>query len=292
MQKQLTLLQKYEITLVGTRGQHFLIDPNIQRKIVGLVDPKPTDTIVEIGPGLGALTEGLLLSGASVIAVESDKRFCEILKSEYGYHFKNLTVVHADILSVQLARFLPKNKSAAAKLKVAGNLPYYITSPVIFYLASQRQMIHQAVLMMQREIVDRLLAQPGTKDYGRLSLAARFYAEIHRAFHVPRTCFSPKPRVDSSVVVFTYHGKESGVNEMLLFEIIKYAFAHRRKNILNALCHEFSARFQKEEIEEAFESAGINPKKRGEELLMKDYLKLAEIFNRTKNEPASTSQNA
>ena len=282
MQKQLELLKKYEISVRGVRGQHFLIDPNIQRKIVSLVDPKPSDLIVEIGPGLGALTQELLLSGARVLAIEMDGRFCEILKSEY-HDLKNLTVVQSDILSLSLERLLQKHAGRlASKCKVVGNIPYYITSPILLFLISFRRIIDQATLMIPKEILNRLLAQPGTKDYGRLTLLARFYFEIERTFPVSRNCFSPKPRVDSNVIQLSFHGKEPQVNETQFFEIVKHAFGQRRKNILNALSHGYKNVCSKEKIEAALHASGIKPTQRGEELLLKDFLKLAEVLGNYK----------
>lgn len=275
MQKQLELLRKYEIGVKGVRGQHFLIDPNIQRKIVHLVDPKPGETVLEIGPGLGAITEELLKSGANVIAVDSDKRFCEILKTEYGKQYPNLKILHADILSVPLNELIPKNE----KLKAVGNLPYYITSPILMCLISNRNMVSRAVLMIQKEMAERMAAKPKTKDYGRLTLITNYYAHVERAFNVSPTCFSPKPRVQSSVVKLDFSEHPEAVsNETFLFEIIKYTFLHRRKNILNALAHELKDKYPKGQIETALENSGIHPKKRGEELEMNDFVKLTEAL--------------
>ena len=279
MQKQLELLKKYEISVRGIRGQHFLIDPNIQRKIIALIDPKPNERILEIGPGLGALTDYLCRSGANVTAIEKDLRFCEILKSEYGYDHKNLTVIHSDILSFRLAQLFSKKESARPnKFKVAGNIPYYITAPILFYLISNRQLIDSAVLMVQKEIMTRLLAQPGSKDYGRLTILARFYGDIEYGFDVSPGCFSPKPRVNSSVFKLTFHEKSPGVDETLFFEIVKHAFGERRKNILNALFNGFQERRTKPQVDALLKKAGIEPTKRAEELLLKDFLNLAEAF--------------
>jgi len=279
MQKQLELLRKYEITLSGIRGQHFLIDPNIRRKIIELVDPKPGDKILEIGPGLGALTEDLLASGAEIIAVEKDPRFCEILKSEY-VDSKNLNVINSDILSFDFNRLWTKKERAKdQRIKVVGNIPYYITTPIFMLLVSNRKRIDSAVLMMQKEIVERFLAMPSSKDYGRLTILGRFYAEIKRAFDVSADCFRPRPRVKSTVITVEFHAKEPEINEVLFFEVVRHAFGERRKNILNSLSHGFKNRLEKSAVESALKSSGIPVNKRAEELLLKDYLKLAEFFN-------------
>ncbi len=280
MQKQLELLRKYEISVKGVRGQHFLIDPNIQRKIVALVDPKPSDVIVEIGPGLGALTQELLLSGAHIIAIEMDSRFCDVLKAEYQHDFKNLTVVQADVLSLSLDRLLHQHAGRdISKCKVVGNIPYYITSPILLFLISFRRVIDQATLMIPREIMNRLIAQPGTKDYGRLTLLSKFYFQIEHVFPVSKNCFSPKPRVDSNVFQFSFHAKEAGVDETHFFEIVKHAFGQRRKNILNALSHGYKNVHSKEKIEAVLLTSGIKPTERAENLMLKDFLKLAEVLS-------------
>jgi len=276
MQRQLELLRKYDISVKGVRGQHFLIDPNIQRKIVEFIDPQKTDTVVEIGAGLGALTEELAVSGATVFAIDSDVRFCAILDKEYKPHFPNLTVIHNDILKVDLNHLL----HGAPHLKVVGNLPYYITSSVIFYLVQYRRIVQQAVLMVQKEIANRLLAQPGTKDYGRLTLAVRYFADVKRVMNVSSGCFTPKPKVESSVISLEFRKNESNTDETFLLALIKGAFAHRRKNVLNSLAGELKGKFPKAAIEKAFEKIGINPKKRAEELLLKDFLNLTDELPR------------
>lgn len=278
MQKQLELLRKYEITVAGIRGQHFLIDPNIQRKIVALVDAKPEDLILEIGPGLGALTDQLLLTGANITVIEKDPRFVNILKSEFASG--NLTVIEGDILSFNLSKILPKKKPTVKLLKVVGNLPYYITTPIVLFLINHRKLIDYAVLMMQKEIIDRMLAQPGTKDYGRLTILARFYADVTREFDVSPSCFSPKPKVKSSVAKFVFHGKEPNVDETLFFEVVRFAFNERRKNVLNAVSHGFREIYPKAAIESALEESGIKSTKRAEELLLKDFLNLAQAIEK------------
>jgi len=278
MQKQLELLRKYEITVAGIRGQHFLIDPNIQRKIVALVDAKPDDRILEIGPGLGALTDQLLTSGANITVIEKDPRFCNVLRSEFAPVNKNLTVIEGDILSFNLSKIFPKKNPGTKLLKVVGNLPYYITTPIILFLINHRKLIDCAVLMMQKEIIDRMLAQPGTKDYGRLTLLARFYADVTREFDVAPGCFSPKPKVKSSVAKFVFHGKEPNVDETLFFEVVRFAFNERRKNILNAVSHGFREIYPKTAIESALEESGIKSTKRAEELLLKDFLNLTQAL--------------
>ena len=281
---QITLLKKYGLEVHGFRGQHLLVDPNIQRKIVELVEPKPNEWILEIGPGLGALTLELLVAGARVIAVEKDQRFCEILEGEFGTdHKEKLRIENADILKTDLRKLLARaKKGKVVKAKVVSNLPYYITTPVLFWLISNRASVEKAILMMQREVADRLLAQPGDKDYSRLTLGVRYYAEVHRAFDVSRNCFTPKPDVDSTVVTLDFHPPSKfpkGLDENFLFHLIQVAFGARRKTLLNRLSHDPKISRSREELLKIFARLGIPEKTRAEELLLKDFISLAESLS-------------
>ncbi len=280
---QIALLKKYGLSIRGIRGQHLLIDPNIQRKIVELLDPKPKEWVLEIGPGLGALTQEILVAGASVIAVEKDKRFCEILEGELGPDYKNrLWVGNADVLKIDLEKLLKRvlgsSLRALRHCKVISNLPYYITSPVLFWLIENRSYVEKAVLMMQREVAKRILAQPGNKDYGRLTLAIRYYAEVHRAFDVSRNCFSPRPDVDSSVITLDFHSPSKlprGINQDFLFHLIQVAFGARRKTLLARLTSDSQIGKSRGELVEILRKVGIREKARGEDLLLKDFMAIA-----------------
>lgn len=308
---QAALLKKYGLSVRGFRGQHLLIDPNIQRKIVGLIGPKPGEWILEIGPGLGALTGDLLAAGACVIAVEKDNRFCEILEGELGQDYKGkLRIVNSDILKTDLEKLLGRAHSSLraprsgakqspgllrlrqstladprndGRVKVVSNLPYYITSPILFWLIENRVSVERAVLMMQREVAKRLLAQPGNKDYGRLTLAVRYYAEVCRAFDVSRNCFAPKPDVDSSVVTLDFYPPSKlpkGIDEDFLFHLIKTAFGARRKTLLARLAGDSQIAKSRSELLEIFSGLKIPAQARGEELLLKDFIALAENLGR------------
>ena len=270
---QIQLLKKYELSVRGIRGQHLLIDENIQRKFVESLNPKQTDTILEIGPGLGAITELLLASGARVIAIEQDPRFVEILKGELAGDYKNLTLIQSDILKINLSKFV----SGKERMKVAGNIPYYITSVILLYLISYRKNIDSVYLTVQREIADRLFAQPTTKAYGRLSLLVRYYCDVRRLFEISRNCFSPKPKVDSTAIELVFRPKfPAEIDETLLFDLIKHGFGKRRKNILNAFAEGFS--MPKDKLKMILNEAGISEKTRAEELMLKDFIRLAELF--------------
>jgi len=275
VQHQLELLKKYDIRVRGVRGQHFLIDPNIQRKLIESLSIQPKDTLIEIGPGLGALTEGLAAEGTSVIAIDSDRRFVEILSKELQPQHPHLQLKHADILKLALDELAPAN----VKLKVIGNLPYYITSPVIFHLIQYRHVISEAVLMVQKEIAERLVAPPGSKHYGRLSVSTAYFANLTRLFNVSRFCFTPKPRVESSVIKLEFKTTKPDLDESLLLAIIKGAFAHRRKNVLNSLSGELKGRFSKEHLEKVFDAINLDTKKRAEMLALTDYERLCQSLS-------------
>ena len=269
---QIQLLKKYGLSVRGARSQHLLVDENIQRKLVSAVNPKAGETILEIGPGLGAITELLLKSGARVVAVEQDRRFVEILKGELETDFDHLKLVHGDILKISLDRFV----SRGSHLKVVGNIPYYITSPILLYLIKHRRVVDSAYLMMQREIADRIFAQPGTKAYGRLSLLVRYYADVRRAFEISRHCFSPEPKVDSSFIELVFRRKlPESIDEDALFTLIKFGFATRRKRLLNALTDGFRGKVDKQKLKDILNEAGFSENVRAEELMLKDFMRLA-----------------
>ncbi|HXV28297.1 MAG TPA: 16S rRNA (adenine(1518)-N(6)/adenine(1519)-N(6))-dimethyltransferase RsmA, partial [bacterium] len=278
MSTQIALLKKYGLPIRGNSGQHLLIDPNIQRKIVDCLDLEPRDKVLEIGPGLGALTEEMLSRGAKVWAVEKDQRFVEILKGEFAKEFKGrLEIIHKDILKLKWEE--GAFSKIKGKWKVISNLPYYITAPILFYLIDVRRFISKAVLTMQKEVADRLLAAPGSKDYGRLTLAVRYAADVRHLFDISPTCFTPQPKVDSSVLELVFHEgfqMPKNVNEDFLFYLIRLAFSQRRKTLLHILAHDPKIKKKRSQLMEVLESVGLSPSVRGESLLLKDYFSLAE----------------
>lgn len=281
MPTQVQLLKKYNVVVRGHVGQHLLIDPNLQNKIVELLEIAAGEPVLEIGPGLGALTGPLLERGAKVTAVEKDEAFVKILKEEWGRAYpKRLKVIHEDFLKYEIASSsfrTPRNLDL--KIKVIGNLPYYLTAPILFHLLDRRQFFSKAVLMMQKEVADRLLASPGTKNYGRLTLGVRYAADIAHAFDVARKCFIPPPEVDSTVIVMTFHAPSARLkdeDEKFLFELIRIAFSQRRKTLANLLSHDPNLGVERQDILKIFEALGMSSKVRGEELLLKDYFNLAE----------------
>jgi len=291
LQTQIALLKKYGLPVRGFSGQHLLVDPNIQRKIIEVLQPVPQERILEIGPGLGALTVEILAAGACVIAIEKDKRFCEILEGELGDDFKGkFHIENGDVLKTDLKKLISVSRRALARsrgskqptrLKVISNLPYYITSPVLFWLIDNRAQVEKAVLMMQREVADRLVAQPGDKDYGRLTLAIRYYADVHRVFHVSRNCFTPRPDVDSSVVTVDFHPSSKlpkKIDERFLFHIIQVGFGARRKTLINRLAGDEEIGKTRSDLIGIFQKIGIPENARAENLLLKDFLSLAGVL--------------
>ena len=285
---QIQLLKKYGLSVRGARGQHLLVDENVQRKLIACVKPRPNEPVIEIGPGLGALTELLLAAGACVTAIEQDERFIQILNGELGGAYHHLKLVHGDILKIDLAKYVKRG----TRVKVIGNIPYYITSPILLHLIEHRHVIDAAYLTVQREIADRIFAQPGTKQYGRLSLLVRFYGDVDRKFEISRHCFSPKPDVDSTFLEIEFRARQAGsVNEALLFDLIKAGFGVRRKNILNALARHFLSQenqvfgLSKGELVNVLSRAGISGSARAEDLMLKDFVRLTEHLTLRLNVP-------
>ena len=282
MPTQVELLKKYGLSVRGHLGQHLLIDPNMQRKIVGLLDPGAGDFVLEIGPGLGALTGHLLERGVRVFAIERDPVFAGILKKEFASFKGRLVILEEDILKINLKKLL----GARAKRKgwkVIGNLPYYITAPILFTLMEHRSRISRAVLTMQKEVADRLIASPGTKDYGRLTLGVRYAADVRHAFDIAPSCFTPQPEVDSSVITLTFHSQSAlrkRVDEAFLFHLIRLAFSQRRKTLLHLLVRDKKIKMGREELLQILRHLGFSQTVRGEELLLKDYMVLTKFLKK------------
>ncbi len=250
-------------------GQHFLIDKNIVHKIVRLAELQPGETVLEIGPGRGILTEALLDSSGLVVAVELDAALCAHLRATLGRR-SNFRLVEGDALTFDYAQ-------VPSPFLVVANLPYYVSTPLLFRLLEDRRRIDRLVLMLQEEVVTRLAAAPGGKDYGALSIAAQFYCEVRQAFRVPPTCFRPKPQVGSAVVVLTPLPKPrvSVADEAFFFRIVRAGFAHRRKALPNSLRDEG---FEGAPTAAALEQAGIDPRRRAETLSIEEFAALTDAL--------------
>lgn len=272
MPTQIELIKKYGLSIRGHLGQHLLIDPNLQRKIVDLLEIEPSDSVVEIGPGLGALTAEILKQAKKVWVIEKDPRFIDVLKQEFKTQ-KNLEIIHSDILKVDFKK-IGKNTRA---FKVIGNLPYYITAPILFHLLDFSALISKCVVMMQKEVADRLTASPGTKSYGRLSILMRYLANVRHEFDVSPGCFTPRPEVDSSVLSLTFNPATARLpqaEEKIFLRILTTAFSQRRKTLLHLLSHDPELKLDRETLAQTFESFHWTKTVRGEELLLKDFLDL------------------
>lgn len=243
------------------------------------ISPKRGDYLLEIGPGLGVMTELLAKSGAKLVAVEKDRGLAGILRNGLAKKFKNLNVIEGDFLELSWKGLFGSGRKL---IDVIGNIPYYITTPIIFSLIDHYSRIRRAFLTIQKELADRLVAQPGRKEYGRLTVAVRFFADVERLFNIPPHVFSPAPRVDSSFIVLRFHRRfPKGLDRKLFLELLRSSFAHRRKNILNTLAKERISGMDKEELRELLKRAGIDPTRRPEELMMKDYIALALELGKT-----------
>lgn len=255
-------------------GQHFLVDGHVLDKILKAADVNESDVVLEIGPGIGGLTQGLLQLAGYVVAVELDKQLVPILESQFDN--TPFTVVQGDILRVNLREILAPFMHL--NIKVVANLPYYITTPVILYLLESGLPIKSITVMIQKEVAQRMAARPGTKDYGSLSLAVQYYANVGIAAYVPVNCFMPRPGVDSAVAhLQILDSPRVGCDKDVLFKIIHAAFNHRRKTLVNTLD---SADFGngKEDLANILKSCGLNPQVRGEALDIFQFAELARKF--------------
>lgn len=266
------ILNRFKLRADKKLGQNFLIDENVVRQIVEAAELSEADTVLEVGPGIGTLTQGLAESKAKVVAVELDTRLLPVLATTLeGYD--NVRVVHGDILKVNIME-----EVGAPEFKVCANLPYYITTPIIFALLEKRLPMERLVAMVQKEVAERMAAQPGGKDYGALSVAIQYYTEPEIAFIVPPTSFIPAPAVESAVIVCKRRVKPSVevCDEGLFFRVVKAAFSLRRKMLSNSLKN---MGIKGEQVAKWLELAGVDGKLRAETLSLEDFAKLTNSFN-------------
>ena len=262
------ILSAFHLRASKRLGQNFLVDAGVVRAIVDVADLSPADTVLEIGPGIGTLTQGLAESGARIVAVELDKKLPAVL-AETLKGYDNVTVVPGDILKLDILRIL--NLGAGERFKVVANLPYYITTPILMALLEQHLPIERMVTMVQKEVALRMKAAPGTKDYGALSLAVQYYSEPAIVQEVPPHCFIPRPNVSSSVIHLRLHKKApvSVQDPALLFKTIKFSFMQRRKTLVNALASGFH--LDKRQLQDLLSSLSYPENVRGETLSLADF---------------------
>ena len=274
-QKTIEIIQKYGFTFRKKFGQNFLIDGHVLDRIVDAARITKEDCVVEIGPGIGTLTQYLAEAAGRVVAVEIDRMLIPIL-GETLADYPNVTVLHQDILKTDLAA-VAREYNGGRPLKIAANLPYYITTPIIMDLLEARVPVSTMTVMVQKEVGERMMAGPGTKDYGALSLAVQYYAEPYLAANVPPNCFMPRPKVASAVMHLTLREQPpvEVPDEKLLFRVIRAAFGQRRKTLANALTNAATLPFTKEQVSAALEQAGLPAAVRGEALDLPAFAKLA-----------------
>lgn len=269
------ILKKYDFIFQKKFGQNFLIDTHVLDKITKAADITKDDFILEIGPGIGTLTQYLCENAREVVAVEIDRMLLPILEDTLS-QYDNVSVLNADILKVDILQ-LVKERNGGRPIKVVANLPYYITTPIIMDLFEKHIPITNITVMVQKEVADRMQASPGSKDYGALSLAVQYYAQPYIAANVPPNCFMPRPNVGSAVIRLTLH-KEKPVHvkdDELLFKIIRASFNQRRKTLVNGINNSPELSFSKEDVVEALAALNLPENIRGEALSLDQFATLA-----------------
>lgn len=277
-QNTIAVLQKYNFNFQKKFGQNFLIDSRVLDKIVAAAEITKEDFVLEIGPGIGTMTQYLCENAREVTAVEIDKHLIPILADTLSeYH--NVEVIQEDILKMDI-KSLAQEKNHGKPIKVVANLPYYITTPIVMELFESQVPIDSITIMVQKEVADRMQVGPGTKDYGALSLAVQYYAKPEIVANVPPNCFMPRPKVGSAVIRLTRHQKVpvQVESEKFLFQIIRASFNQRRKTLVNGLYHSPEIPVEKEQVVEALEQMGLNPNIRGEALTLEQFASLSNLL--------------
>ena len=273
------ILQKYQFVFQKKFGQNFLIDTHVLEKIIAAAGVTKDDCVLEIGPGIGTMTQYLAESARHVIAVETDQNLIPILKDTLSA-YENVTVINKDILKVDI-QALAQEYNGGRPIKVVANLPYYITTPIIMGLFESNVPIDNITVMVQKEVADRMQVGPGTKDYGALSLAVQYYAEPYIVANVPPNCFMPRPNVGSAVIRLTRHQTPPVTTKdpKLMFALIRASFNQRRKTLQNGLNNSPDISFTKEQIAAAIESLGLPAAVRGEALTLEQFAALSDYFS-------------
>ena len=272
------IIKKYEFSFQKKFGQNFLIDAHVLDKIIAAAEITQEDTVLEIGPGIGTMTQRLCEAAGKVIAVEIDNNLIPILADTLS-GYDNVTVISGDVMKLDLEA-LQKEHSPNRGLKVVANLPYYITTPIIMGLFESKVDLASITVMVQKEVADRMKAGPGTKDYGALSLAVQYYAEPYIAANVPQNCFMPRPNVGSAVIRLTRHAKApvEVSDEKLMFKIIRAAFNQRRKTLQNCISNFEELDYSKEDVVRALNKMNLSESIRGEALTLEDFANFTNIL--------------
>ena len=279
-QETIAVLNRYKFAFQKKFGQNFLIDTHVLERIIDEAGITPDDFVLEIGPGIGTMTQYLACAAREVVAVEIDKVLIPILEGDTLKAFDNVTVINEDILKVDINK-LVEEKNGGRPIKVVANLPYYITTPIIMGLFESHVPIESITIMVQKEVADRMKTGPGSKDYGALSLAVQYYANPEIVANVPPNCFMPRPNVGSAVIRLTRH--ETPVvdvkDEKLMFRIIRASFNQRRKTLVNGLKNSGELNFTKEQIEAAITAIDKPLTIRGEALTLAEFAALSNAFS-------------
>lgn len=272
------VIQKYDFDFQKKFGQNFLIDERVLEKIISAAEVNKDDFVLEIGPGIGTMTQYLAENAREVMAVEIDKNLIPILSDTLSA-YDNVSILNADILKVDIAKIV-EEKNGGKPVKVVANLPYYITTPIIMGLFESHVPVDSITVMVQKEVADRMQTGPGSKDYGALSLAVQYYAKPEIVANVPPNCFMPRPKVGSAVIRLTRHQNPpvTAKNEKLMFRIIRASFNQRRKTLANGLKNSQELQFSKEQVEQAITECGLPLNIRGEALTLEQFAALADIF--------------
>lgn len=281
--KTIEVIQKHGFDFQKKFGQNFLIDPHVLDKIIAAAEITKDDFVLEIGPGIGTMTQYLAEAAREVTAVEIDRNLIPILEETLA-EYDNVTVINQDILKLDLES-LAQEKNGGRPIKVVANLPYYITTPIIMGLYESGVPVSSITVMVQKEVALRMQAGPGSKDYGALSLAVQYYASPYIAANVPPNCFMPRPNVGSAVIhLATYENPPVQVqDERQMFALIRASFNQRRKTLLNGLKNSSELPFSKEELLNAFEQLGWKDTVRGEALTLAEFAKLSDTLTQMRN---------
>lgn len=271
------IVEKYGFSFKKSLGQNFLIDTNVLNRIVDYAEIGPKGGAIEIGPGIGALTEQLAKRAEKVVAFEIDQRLLPILDETLA-PYDNVTIINKDVLKANVHEVFQEQFEEGQDVMVVANLPYYVTTPILFKLLEEKLPVRGFVVMMQKEVGDRLGAKPGTKDYGSLSIAIQYYTEVETVMTVPRTVFVPQPNVDSAVIRLLKRPKPivEVIDEKFFFEVVRASFAQRRKTLMNNLSNNLNDfPKDKELLERILTEIGIDPKRRGETLSIEEFAMLS-----------------
>lgn len=276
----IAVLNRYGFSFQKKFGQNFLIDENVVEKIVRDAGVTKDDFVLEIGPGIGTMTQILCENAREVVAVEIDDKLIPILTEDTLSWYDNVTVIHEDILKLDIVK-LANERNGGKPIKVVANLPYYITTPIIMGLFESHVPLDSITIMVQKEVADRMQVGPGTKDYGALSLAVQYYAKPQILLNVPASCFMPRPNVDSAVIQLTRYEKPpvEVADEHMMFRLIRASFNQRRKTMTNSVGNSPELSVSKEQMAAALEKCGLSATVRGEALTLEQFAELANVLS-------------